>query len=49
MAVSAALESLQISMAKGVTGIALMCCRASSSAIGEPSLSSLARGDKFGL
>ena len=28
MAVSAALESLQITMAKGVTGIALMCCRA---------------------
>ena len=28
MAVSTALESLQITMAKGVTGIALMCCRA---------------------
>ena len=28
MAVSAALESLQITMTKGVTGIALMCCRA---------------------
>ena len=28
MAASAALESLQITMTKGVTGIALMCCRA---------------------
>ena len=28
MAASSALESLQITMAKGVTGIALICCRA---------------------